>query len=239
MTQQIVVDPQRAKRYADRIAVVKANGNRAIEHIVEYWWNLWLIYQDGDWKAAVDNDGKPTRTLRDWLAMLAFEPYGTSHQTFYSKMGAIQGWIEQGMKEPGIRKMLGSGATMAIEHDIPGKLMLPGTNTIRPEVEVVIREGGETPVEAIQRIAELPEREARREVARLAGQTRSVFFSDPVWDESNGDMLCSASLMDDAILVGQWTLVITSRKVIPKPSKKPELPPEVAQALAGRLGLRL
>lgn len=229
MPSQSLVDPKVAKRYRERMALVELNGNHAANFIVEYWWNLWLIYADKDYLAEYSS-------LDEWLRDLSHEAYGPSPSTFHNKRRMIEVCVAQGMKEPGIRHML-LHAKVAIELDMVNNWLKPGTTEFKDEIEEAIRAGGETPVEALQRIAKLSSKDARREVAKLAGHSTEVFFSNPT--QLSGGLLCDVTLMEDDQFIGTFTLSMKTRMTRPKPSDVVVMPDEILQALTGRLGLRL
>lgn len=228
MGNQQLVSKEVADRYASRMAVIITSGESAVESILDYWWNVWCVYRDKDFLAQ--------GTLETWIATLSQAKYGPARITFFNKMRAIEDWAKLGMKESGIKHML-LNSKVATERDMAALWIDPTTGALKTEVKQAIEKGDETPVEALRRIAELPAGDARRELARMAGVTRSIYFSEPTL--GRGQIAFTATVMDDGIMIEEYTLTAKSMKVKPKPSDKPEISGEVAQALAARLGLRL
>src|SRR3990167_2534192 len=97
-------------RYQARMAIVEASDGEASEAVSAYWWNLYLIYRDDDWRAEFEH-------LRDWLGDFTVKPFGRSRQTFFNVMRAIKRWKAMELADNQVRQLLGK-RKVALEGDL-------------------------------------------------------------------------------------------------------------------------
>jgi len=168
-----VLSPQQAAahdRYQERLERSRAAASKLAEFWTDYWYNLYLIRRDGDWKSVTAPRSDGRQVFEDWLDDWRKEPWSTSRSQFFAVMASIDTWISLGADDADVRQLLGK-RSVAIGQDLEQWVTGKGTaKQLRPLVAAKLEAGGETPLEAIKRIADLGADDARTEVSRLTGQ---------------------------------------------------------------------
>ncbi len=213
-------------RYQSRMAIVEASDGEASEAIAAYWWNLYLIYRDDDWRAEFEH-------LRDWLGDFTAKPFGKSRQTFFNVMRAISRWKSLGLADNQVRQLLGK-RKVALEGDI--EKWFDGEKMI-PEVEAALNNKGEKPKEVLLRAADLGDGEARKEI--LSFVERDHIYTVPdVYSLGDDGLLFNLRWENEKKgLIGEWTIQVTAKQI--SPEKGNGLPDTIGRYLASRLGIRL
>jgi len=228
-----VVDSVLLTTYDQHMQIVEAAHLAASTSMSDYWWSLWLIRRDGEWKARYER-------FVDWLGDFTVQPFGRSQQTYYSVMGAIDRWYKLGATDEDVQGFLRSGAEMALRVDSKELYGKNGKGPVKPEVVEQIEAGHETPLEYLRRVSELSPGEARREIKRLVEKESLFFLPDDVfYNEKSGELLVNLrwDSAEDG-LVGIWTLRITATEVTPnKVEHKVFLPERLSRFLLSKFGI--
>jgi len=191
-------------RYQSRMAIVEASDGEASEAIAAYWWNLYLIYRDDDWRAEFEH-------LRDWLGDFTARPFGKSRQTFFNVMRAISRWKSMKLADNQVRQLLGK-RKVALEGDI--EKWFDGEK-MKPEVEAALQEKGVEPKEVILRAADLGDGEARKEILQFAERDHIYAVPDMAAMDDLGLLFNVRWENEKQGIVGEWTIRVSGQQVAP------------------------
>jgi hypothetical protein len=153
-----VVSPQLAElheRYDQAMANAEAAAGEAAAQQTMYWWSLWVIKRDKLYRA------KGHLSEEKWLDNdLLSEAWAPSRATYKGVMTAICDWKALGANDEGVQRLLGN-RKVAVEGDIRNWFVPDSDRVLRPEVRMMLAAKGETPLQALVRISELPSGQAR------------------------------------------------------------------------------
>lgn len=213
-----VLSPKQAAahdRYQERLERSRAAAAEISKFWTDYWYNLYLIRRDGDWKAVTAPRPDGRQVFEDWLDDWRREPWASSRSQFFAVMAAIDTWISLGADDADVRQLLGQ-RSVAIGQDLEQWVTGKGTNKkLRPLVAAKLEAGGETPLEAIKRIASLGADDARAEVSRYTGQDFLFIPSGSAFREGSWRAMFDVRWDNaDTGLRGIYQVEVTVRRVM-------------------------
>jgi len=236
MPRAIVVQPEQRERLRDRMYQIEISYTGVVDNLSSYWWNIYLIKRDEDWRADFDE-------FEDWLGDFAVQSFGPSRATFYSVMGAIERFKRIGKTDEEIQGLLGR-RKVALEGDFKELFDNNGRGEMRPEVVQRIEAGGESIGQFVDRIAEAAPAEARRIVQSVQNHDTIYALQDEtVYDENTGCLLINMQWENsDDGLIWRGTVKISAEELTEsrpsRPRNRRHLPTQVADYIKKRLGVR-